>query len=142
MADRVVVMDNWTDVFNNSDLFITSTVSSFRYVNLPPEKNKLYVNVSLRDFEVDFMRRVDAIIVDDWDEVCREDTDIERSHRSFGLKREHVLTITDLTEGGRLTPYADSSVMFNPMGMAVYDMAIARYYFEKAVDRRIGIELR
>jgi len=138
---KVVVMDNWIDVFNRSDLLITCTVSSFRYIDLPPEKNRLYINVSLRDFEVDFMRRVDVIIVDDWEEVCREDTDIERAHKGFGLKRDQVLTMADLLDAKGLSSRSSSSIMFNPMGMAIFDMAIGKYYFERAVSRRIGLEL-
>ncbi|GGA93624.1 2,3-diaminopropionate biosynthesis protein SbnB [Puia dinghuensis] len=138
---KVEICDSWEDVFERSEVFITSTVAERRYVNLPPRKGALYINVSLRDFEVDFLRNVDVILVDNWQEVCRENTDIEQAHQAYGLKKEDVYEITALLHSEFTSSISDRSVMFNPMGMAVFDMAIADHYYNLAGVNKCGIEL-
>jgi 2,3-diaminopropionate biosynthesis protein SbnB len=137
----VVVGDNWTEIFEQADVLITCTVSEKRYINISPRKGVLYVNVSLRDFQLEFMNDVDMMFVDNWEEVCRENTDIELAHKSFGLKRENVYEITQLNHKESLACMAGRSVMFNPMGMAIFDMAVARYYFDLAKNGPYGLEV-
>jgi ornithine cyclodeaminase len=139
--DKIVVMDNWENVFDGSDIFMTCTVSKKTYVNKGPKKGRLYLNVSLRDFETEFLKKIDVIIVDDWNEVCRENTDIERAHIAYGLSKNDVLQITELTGSGNNIDFDGSSVMFNPMGMSIYDIAVARYFYNLAVDKHIGMDL-
>ena len=141
---KVVIADSWEQVYDNCLLFATCTVSSERYIKSKPRKGGIYLNVSLRDFEVDFMKEVDEIIVDDWDEICRENTDIERAHKEYGLNKEDVQSITDLVNISK-SPFKnnlkESTVMFNPMGMAVFDIAIARHYYDAAQEKNVGVEL-
>lgn len=83
-----------------------------------------------------------AVIVDDWDEVCRENTDIERLHLEQGLTRTGTLKISDVVCRSGLTEFAeDEPVFFCPMGMAVFDIATAVYYVKKAREKGIGSEL-
>lgn len=140
---KVVIANSWQEVYDNCLLFATCTVSPNRYITARPRKGSLYLNVSLRDFETDFMKEVDAIIVDDWEEVCRENTDIEQAHKVYGLNKEHVQSITDLVDAGPMPLHnlEASSVMFNPMGMAAFDIAIARYYYNEAERKNVGVEL-
>ena len=138
--NKVVIVDSWEDLVNNSDVVMTCTVSKNRYINLPGKKGTLHLNVSLRDYCADFMKTVDVMLVDDWEEVCRENTDIEHMHLEHGLKQENVLNIYDNFEP-ELENVEDKVVMFNPMGMAVFDMAVSRYYFEKAKELEIGTDL-
>ncbi len=140
---KIVITDNWEDVYKNSDVFITCTVSSKRYINLKPKKGSLQLNVSLRDYTADIFDYVkDAIVVDDWDEVCRENTDIEFMHKEKGLRKEHVKTINDVVCRNYIEKLQkEKCVMFNPMGMGVFDIAIGNYYFEKSKEREIGINL-
>jgi len=139
--NKVIVEDNWGDVFDNADIFITCTVSTRRYIDRAPRKGALYLNVSLRDFHPEFLRNVDQIVVDNWEEVCRENTDIELAHKEFGLQRADVLEIGDLLEDRKSAWRPGASVMFNPMGMAVYDVAVARYYYDYAVREQLGTDL-
>jgi N-[(2S)-2-amino-2-carboxyethyl]-L-glutamate dehydrogenase len=141
---EVVIAESWEEVYENCLLFATCTVSTARYISNKPRKGALYLNVSLRDFEVDFMKDVDAIIVDDWEEVCRENTDIECAHKAYGLGREQVQLITDLVDNASIRGngnLANASVMFNPMGMAVFDITVARHYYDAAVEKNVGVEL-
>ena len=35
----------------------------------------------------------------------------------------------------------DKVIMFNPMGMAIFDMAISQYYYEYSKKQNIGVDL-
>jgi 2,3-diaminopropionate biosynthesis protein SbnB len=140
--ESIAICETWKDVFEKTDIFITCTVSDNRYINSPPKKSSLYLNVSLRDFSegmYDYFKN--AIIVDNWEEVCRENTDIELMHKCKGLCKEEVYEITDVMDGiiGKIP--LEQPIMFNPMGMAVFDIAIATYYYKKSLAAGIGTEL-
>lgn len=130
---NVVVCSSWQEVYYNSNLFITCTVSSQRYINLHPKKGVLYLNVSLRDFETGFLKNIDQIVVDNWEEICRENTDIENAHLQYGLTKKDVLEITDILDPQNISRLDQKTFMFNPMGMAVFDIALAQYYNDLAV---------
>jgi 2,3-diaminopropionate biosynthesis protein SbnB len=130
-SDKIIYCSTWQDVYNQADCFITCTVSDSRYVDIPPKEGSLHLNVSLRDYKEDvYPYFKDAIIVDDWEEVCRKNTDIELFSKKFGLKKENTLSMVDVICENKLNNFNDRSVFFfSPMGMAVFDIAIANYYY-------------
>jgi 2,3-diaminopropionate biosynthesis protein SbnB len=139
---RIVYAKNWEEVFDKSDIFMTCTVSDNRYINKKPLKPSLHLNVSLRDYESSFLQFVDTMIVDDWEEICRENTDIEMMHKQEGLLESDVFTIVDVICGNVFdNDVSDKVVMFNPMGMAVYDMAVAGYFFQRIKELNTGVVL-
>lgn len=142
-GNKIEVLTNWNEVYEESDIFITCTVSDERYINEKPKEGNLLLNVSLRDYTNDIYEFVkDTIIVDDWDEVCREDTDIEQLYLYKGLQKSMVKSIADVVCRGSIGIYKEKdSIMFNPMGMGVFDIAISQYYYEKAIKLGIGTEL-
>lgn len=80
-----------------------------------------------------------AVIVDDWEEVCRENTDIEQLHLQQGLTRAGTQTIADVVCRRSLSRFpAAEPVFFCPMGMAVFDIAVAVYYVKQAREKGIG----
>ncbi len=140
--DKVVVTDNWQDAYTDTDIFITCTVSKAPYIDLPPKPGSLQLNCSLRDYKVDILDHTKAIIVDDWEECCREKTDIEAMHLERGLQEKDTKSIVDVVVNNCMNDYpAEEAVMFNPMGMAIFDMAMGRYYMDKAKEMGIGLEL-
>jgi len=132
---------SWEEVFDNSDIFITCTVGSTRYINKRTELPSLHLNVSLRDYCAGFMDGVDLMIVDSWEEVCREGTDIAFMHRDHGLQQADVYTMVDVVCRGLFKNNGGEVVMFNPMGMAVYDIAIAKYYHDLALAYSVGLKI-
>jgi N-[(2S)-2-amino-2-carboxyethyl]-L-glutamate dehydrogenase len=142
IRDKIMNCSRWEDVYEESNLFITCTVSKERYVHATPKKGGIYLNISLRDFQPHFLEQVDVHVVDNWDEVCRENTDIEKAHLQFGLAKDNVLEMPDILDAGNLTSMAGKSFMFNPMGMAIFDISVAKYYYDLALSRNnfIGIE--
>lgn len=127
------IVSDWREVYQLSDIFITCTVSNKRYIDLPARTGSLLLNVSLRDYTDKVYDSVkQGIIVDDWTEVCRENTDIALFHQSCGLEKREVKTIADVVCRDILSQFPlDQPLMFNPMGMAIFDIATGCYYNRK-----------
>ena len=140
--DKITVTRNWQDAYRDADIFITCTVSDAPYIDEEPKAGSLLLNVSLRDYKVDIYDYTKAIIVDDWEEVCREKTDIEMMHLEKGLNKEDTKSIVDVVFNDCSKDYPEKeSIMFNPMGMAVFDISMGRYYFDQAKAMGIGLSL-
>ncbi|WP_394841912.1 hypothetical protein LZC95_33160 [Pendulispora brunnea] len=139
----VEVGATWQDAYRQADVFMTCTVSKAPYIDERPKSGSLQLNVSLRDYTTAVFPFVkDAMIVDDWDEVCREATDIETFHKECGLTREGTISLAELVESNAIAKYApDTPVMFNPMGMAVFDVALASFFADRARATDQGQEL-
>ena len=91
---------------------------------------------------MDILDHTKAIIVDDWEECCREKTDLEMMHLQRGLKEEDTKSIGDVVVHACMKDYpVEEAVMFNPMGMAIFDIATGRYYLDKARETGLGQEL-
>lgn len=139
LRDKVTIVDSWEEAYDEADIFITCTVSKEPYINKKPKPSSLHLNVSLRDYKTDvFPWFSDAMIVDDWTEVCREKTDIEMFHKVNGLMEEDVKPIQDVLDNCLKSFDKEQPIMFNPMGMAVYDMAIAGHYLNLAKESKTG----
>lgn len=140
--NKTIVAKSWQEAYRDTDIFITCTVSKAPYVDEKPKPGSLQLNCSLRDYKVNILDYTKAIIVDDWDEVCREKTDIEIMHKEKGLEKEDTKSIVDVVCNNCLAEYPKGEcIMFNPMGMGVFDIATGRYYLDKAKEMRIGLKL-
>ncbi|MGO4548373.1 2,3-diaminopropionate biosynthesis protein SbnB [Paenibacillus sp. 2TAB23] len=143
LRELTQVAASWQQLYNECDVVITCTVSKERYINVSPKKGCLLLDVSLRDFHTAALSSVHAIVVDDWEEVCRENTDIELLHLQRGLTKEQTLTLSDVVCRHALKDVrSEEPVLFCPMGMAVFDLATAAYFVERANARGIGIQLQ
>lgn len=140
---KTIIADSWQEAYREADICITCTVSDAPYIDELPRAGSLQLNVSLRDYKTSIFQYVkDAIIVDDWQEVCRENTDIENFHKYNGLQKEDTLALTDVVMNDCMVNYPEEQpIMFNPMGMAVFDITIANYYLKSAKDKGSGTEL-
>lgn len=139
LRDRLVICKTWNEAYCDSDIIFTCTVSDSRYIDKAPKKGSLQFNISLRDYVPHLRKYMDVIVVDNWIEVCRENTDIERMHQEQNLQRMDVFELFELVAGNRVSEVKDKdTVMFNPMGMAVFDLSIGSYYCKLAKERNIG----
>ncbi len=138
---------SWQEAYESADLFITCTTVSEPYIDLPPKKGSLHLNVSLRDYSSEIIHACPHIFVDDWDEVCRENTNIERTHKKYGLNRERTQTLASVIEENYFQSVdkerfkSSQYGIFNPMGMALFDLAIASYYYAQALNSKQGLLL-
>jgi len=142
LIGKTSICRSWEECFSEADIFVTSTVSTERYINIAPKKGSLQLNISLRDYAVDAMKFMDVIVVDSWEEVCRENTDIEKMHVAKGLSSKDTITIAEFLDLDiNDDPGDDRVIMFNPMGMAVFDVAVGGFYYREAKEKGVGIEL-
>lgn len=142
LKSKITIAESWQQAYQDADIFITCTVSKTPYIDLEPKAGSLHLNVSLRDYKTDvFPWFAESIIVDDWNEVCREKTDIEMFHKVNGLTEFNVRLIQDVLDGFLNKLDDDQPIMFNPMGMAVFDMAIAGRYVSMAEETNSGVLL-
>lgn len=143
LGERCMRMcDSWQEILTSSDIVITATTSSKGYMDIKPKDGAILLNISLRDFAPAFKPFVDFFVVDSWEEVCRRNTDIEMMHRYGGLTAEDTITLMEVVAEGRLRGRdRDSVVMFNPMGMAIFDVALISHYFDLACSLGIGASL-
>jgi 2,3-diaminopropionate biosynthesis protein SbnB len=142
LRSRTRLAGSWQEVYSSCNVVITCTVSNKRYIDKPPLPGSLLLDVSLRDYTAQALKRVSAIIVDDWNEVCRENTDIELLQAERGLTKAATRSLADVVCRSALSEFAaDEPVLFCPMGMAVFDIATAAYWVQKAQALGIGLEL-
>ncbi len=140
--DKLERCTAWEEAYTDADIFATCTVTKERYIDKPPKKGSLQLNVSLRDYYPQYKNYVDVIVVDDWEEICRENTDIEKMHIEYGLTKDDTFSISQMVcENVFKSLTAESVVMFNPMGMAVFDLALGGYYYEAAMKKQMGTQL-
>lgn len=140
--EKVQIMDSWQACYTDADIFTTCTVSDAPYINLAPKAGSLQLNVSLRDYKHETRQYFHQIVVDNWEEICREKTDIEMMHLYQGLSATDTWSLPEFIAQKLIRKLDDKAVlMFNPMGMAVFDIAIANYYYQKAEQLKIGIQL-
>jgi len=133
---------SWEETYTDADIFITCTVSSDRYIDKEPKEGALLLNVSLRDFKGEIKQHTDIMVVDDWEEVCRENTDIEHMYLEHGLVEPEVYSLSDVVNQELIeSSKSTDTIMFNPMGMAIFDMAVAKCYAHVAAENSIGTEL-
>ncbi len=117
-------------------------MSRDRYIDLPPKAGSLQLNVSLRDYKAHVLQKIDVHVVDSWEEICRENTDIEWAHKNFGLQKKDTLSISDFIKADSFANINKSqTTMLNPMGMAVYDITIAHHFVSEAANKDVGVIL-
>lgn len=142
LRDITVLAEDWQAVYRSSDIMATCTVAADRYIDEAPHPGTLLLNVSLRDYKPSSVANMKAVIIDDWQEICRENTDVEQLHLHHGLQEADTLTIADVVCRGGLNEFScEEPVFFNPMGLAVFDIGIAHYYLRKALHRGMGMAL-
>lgn len=140
MTGRVKVARSWRECYTDADVFITCSVSERRYIDAPPRAGSLHLNISLRDYFPEVMKNMRHLVVDDWDEVCRENTDIEALHKHAGLEKNGTINLLHFIYADMKLERNDT-VMFNPMGMAVFDVAMALHYYRLAKQTEVGVTL-
>lgn len=143
LHNKIEIVDSWEDAYVDADIFMTCTVSKNRYIDKKPKPGSLHLNVSLRDYKADvFPWFKDAMIVDSWEEVCRENTDIENFHLKLGLSKDKVKNMQDLSKENFWSSISpDQAIMFNPMGMAIFDISISDYFLGLAERNNKGFML-
>ncbi|USB33542.1 2,3-diaminopropionate biosynthesis protein SbnB [Paenibacillus sp. YPG26] len=142
LRSKVIIEQDWRQVYRKSDVFITCTVSDRRYIDERPREGSLLLHVSLRDYLPESIRHLKVLVVDDWQEVCRENTDIEQLHLQCGLQQRDTVSLAEVVLHGALGGHSEEEpVLFSPMGLGIFDLGIAGDYLEQAEERGLGTVL-
>lgn len=143
LSKNVSAVRSWQELYEKSDVIITCTVAKKPYITKKPKPGSLLLNVSLRDYGANIFSSVHrSIVVDDWEEVCRENTDVELMAKKCGLKERDVFRLQDVVLDSALKKIPrELPIMFNPMGMAVFDLSVASYFLKQAKLKKIGRSL-
>ncbi|MEZ0612469.1 2,3-diaminopropionate biosynthesis protein SbnB [Fibrella sp. WM1] len=135
--------DSWAEVYDEADLFMACTVAKEPYITHAPKNGSVHLNVSLRDYApvtIPFFNQ--HVVVDDWDEVCRENTFVERAYLSGQLQPEQAHSLADVVFSKAITQLPiEGALHFNPMGMAVFDIALGNYILEQMTTDGKGVRL-
>lgn len=137
-------VNTWQEAYEDADIFITCTTTADPYINILPKSGSLHLNVSLRDYTSNILKKCAHIIVDDWDEVCRANTDIERTHKAYGLQKKDTVDLRHFCKENYFKTINQKAFLesefcsFHPMGMAIFDIALAKYYYSQACEAHLG----
>lgn len=140
----VEVHDDPRPVVEQSSVVVTATVAEEPYVPATwVRPGTLVNNVSIMDLEPDAFLKADKVVVDDWDQANREGKALHRLSEQglFSFEDLHA-ELPDVLLGRRPgRERSDEVIVFNPMGMAIEDVACARAIHEAAVKAGIGTML-
>lgn len=133
---------SWQEAYRGADVVFTCTAAPERYIDEPAKPDAILMHVSLRDYQLDALSNVGTIIVDSWEEICRADTDTERLHLYAGLQASDTMTLADaLALPLEQVVRPAGPTLFTPMGLAVFDVAVAAHYAETAERLGVGQKL-
>lgn len=141
---------NVTDVLSaeeairNSDIVVTSTMSTFPYVKGEwLKQGAFHSEISFWDTAAEEVVHYDKVVVDDYEHVEHHGVDVAyRAVEEGYVERENVLDLGDIilnkTEGRQ---NKREKILFNPIGMSIHDVSEAYRVYNEAVKKRIGQKL-
>lgn len=126
----VIFETSWEEVYNQADILVLATNTVKPYLTEAPRLNCLTLNISLRDFCVDSFDLTNTVtVVDDWEEVNREKTNIYHLSRNNKLIREDTINIEEFLD--MKVPKGENRAYFvNTMGMALFDICMGNLAYE------------
>ncbi|MFH0770772.1 MAG: 2,3-diaminopropionate biosynthesis protein SbnB [Candidatus Peregrinibacteria bacterium] len=128
----------------DAEVVVTATTGSRDYLqNEWLSRGRLLVALSLDDCKPEVLLSSDKVVVDDFDQCCREEKLLHRLVQERRFSRERIAaTLGEIINGTKTgRTQASENIYVNPMGMAIEDVAVAQTVFRKALREHIGIFL-
>ena len=144
----VVPMDSAQEALRGADIIITATDSSTPVVRGPWVEPGVHVNaiganrIDARELDDDAMRRATFVMTDSIEQARHEAGDLVQPIRDGVLTWEQVHELSQLVAGkvsGRQRP--DDVTLFKSLGIAIEDVAVAAFVYERAKKEGIGQEI-
>jgi 2,3-diaminopropionate biosynthesis protein SbnB len=126
-----------------AEVLITATTAKEAYLRRDWLADcRLVVALSFEDCEPGVLL-ASKVVVDDWDQCCREDKPIHRLTRAGLFSRERVHgELSEIVTGRRFGRESEDELVYvNPMGMAIEDLAVAWMVFQAATGSGLGLAL-
>jgi ornithine cyclodeaminase len=129
------------EAVREGEVVITCTVVDKPY--LPYEwlrQGSFISNVSIMDVHKEVFLRADKVVVDDWEQANREKKILNQLVLEGRFSREQLhAELGEIIIGQRAGRESDKEIiLFNPMGMAIEDMACAHVLYAKALTAQVG----
>ncbi len=68
---------------------------------------------------------------------------MEKMHLKYGIPKEDAKTLYYVIENSCMKNYSNEDIIIvNSMGMGIFDIAIATYYFNERLKQSIGQKLK
>jgi len=137
--------DSTQECVEGADIFVSAITS-----NTPVVKNEwvsngsFYSHMGSYECEFDVISNSNKIVVDSWEAVInREVSTIGMMHEAGLLNREQIYAemgeIVNGKKPGR--ERRDERIVFGPIGLVLYDLALGKRIYEKAKELKLGKEL-
>lgn len=123
------------------EVVITCTVTDKPYIPYEwLQKGTFISNVSIMDVHKEVFLKADKVLVDDWEQSNRERKIINQLVLEGLFSREQLYAeLGEIIIGRRLGRESnDEIILFNPMGMAIEDVACAYAIYKKALIAQVG----
>jgi ornithine cyclodeaminase len=103
--------------------------------------DSIVLHVSLRDIGPDIIKS-SINVVDDIEHVNRENTSIHLAAKKYGSTDFITASLGDLLLGNKKLPNDSRPTIFSPFGLGVLDMQLARFVYEQAAKKGVGILIK
>lgn len=137
----VTRVDSAAAALDGAEIVAACTTASDGYV--PAEwlaDGSLFLNVSLNDPLPEVVRASDKVVVDSWEQCNRMDKLLHRmtTNGEFSEMELHA-ELHELVSGAKSGRQDEGErIFFNPMGMAIEDVAAATYLYRLAAHEGLG----
>jgi ornithine cyclodeaminase/alanine dehydrogenase-like protein (mu-crystallin family) len=137
----VEAVSSFDEALITADISIATTTACDPWVT--PEcfkEGSLFLNVSLMDPTFDMVGLADKIVVDDWEQCIHSDRVLARMHRAGQVDRASIHAEFGEIISGKLPgrESADERIFFNPFGLAIEDLAVAKMVYDRALALGLG----
>lgn len=142
---NVIPVSNAEKAIRDSDIVITSTMSTFPYVKGEWLKEGVFHSeISFWDTAAEEVVHYDRVVVDDYTHVESHAVDVAYRAVAEGyIKRDQVFDLGDIilkkAEGRQ---NKSERILFNPIGMSIHDVSEAYRVYKVAKEKEIGEELK
>ncbi len=135
------IMTSAEEAVRAGEVIVACTVTDTPYVPFDwlPE-GAFFSNVSLMDVHKEVFLHADKVVVDDWEQCNREKKIIHQltSEGRFSRDQLHA-ELGEIVSGKRARREANSEIIrFNPMGIAIADVASAQSIYRRALVDQVG----
>lgn len=141
---NVIAVNSAEEAFQNSDIVVTSTMSTYPYVKGEwLKEGAFHSEISFWDTAPEELAHYDKVFVDDYEHVKHHGVDV-----SFRAVRDGVISESDVSNLGEVIignkkgrKNEKQKILFNPIGMSIHDVSEAYRVYKSAQKLGIGKEL-
>jgi ornithine cyclodeaminase/alanine dehydrogenase-like protein (mu-crystallin family) len=145
---QAVPVDSPEAAVRESDIIVSATPSETPVVQGPWLAAGAHVNAiganyeHRRELDTAAVRAATCIAVDDPEQARYEATDLVVPVQEGALAWERVLPLADIVSGKTRARTSERDItLFKSLGVAIEDVALAARAYEKALERKVGVEL-